>query len=382
MNKTASLYEAIPVLRDFIKQGQASWLSAIWDRNQKSVIQPKERPDWVRDYLGDDDRLIYDLFYRGDNLPLVQVRNLLGTECVDFLDNKKILTQDSDNIKSSGLLLRPRSGFNVFTGSIEWQDGSPTTVVHLGIDSLILAEMISCLPPVQRAAEICVGSGILSLALSNIADQVVGVELNPLVADIARINIEIADKSDRINVQDGDLFTPLNGEKFDLIVCNPPFVPSMEDPSKDRVGAGGEDGLEIVRKFLVEGIHYLTSGGRLCVLYGALGNQQEPFIDSQLEQIAMNNYMQIDFFELQEAMPINRFWFPVAMQEDRLRRVRENQVAAKRMGATHYFVGIAVAKISRSPSYQRYPLFTSAREDFTRGIKEVRQKRHGDSIGK
>ena len=302
MNKMTNSHEAISALRDHIRP-KSGWLVVrhLGPGIRNPMFCLKGRPDWIRNYLGDDDRLIYDLFYHGDAVPFVQAQNLLGAKCVDFLVNKKILAQDRDNIKSAGLLLRPRLGFNVFAGSIEWQDGSPTTVVHFGIDTLILVEVIGSLPRVQRAAEICVGSGVVSLALSNMADQVVGVELDPMVADIARLNIEMADRSDRIDVREGDLFTPLNNEKFDLIVCNPPFVPSTEDPSKDRVGAGGEDGLDIVRKFLSEGVNYLTPAGRLCVLYGALGNEQGPFVDSQLEQIAMDNHMQIDFLELHEA---------------------------------------------------------------------------------
>ena len=110
--------------------------------------------------------------------------------------------------------------------------------------------------------------------------------------EVARRNVEAHSLLDRIEIIKSDCFNDLNGRKFDLIVCNPPYVDSQEFaamPSEyrhepARAMLSGEDGLEFTRQLLREAIDYLNPHGILVVEVGhsALALQQEftavPFI--------------------------------------------------------------------------------------------------------
>jgi ribosomal protein L3 glutamine methyltransferase len=77
--------------------------------------------------------------------------------------------------------------------------------------------------------------------------------------------------SDRIRLKQGDLFESLGGERYDLILTNPPYVDAEalaafppEYAAEPRMAhAGGTDGLDIVRRILSGAPDHLTTDGRL-----------------------------------------------------------------------------------------------------------------------
>ena len=101
-------------------------------------------------------------------------------------------------------------------------------VLGIGGAALSLAKAV-VRTPVARALDLGVGSGIQSVHLAAHADQIVATDTNPralaLAAATARLNGMSWD------LRHGSLFEPVVGERFDLIVSNPPFV----------VGAGAHD---------------------------------------------------------------------------------------------------------------------------------------------
>lgn len=67
------------------------------------------------------------------------------------------------------------------------------------------------------------GSGVLAVAAARSARSVVAVDLNPAAVRCARINALLNGVEDRVEVREGDLFDPVAGERFDVVLCNPPF---------------------------------------------------------------------------------------------------------------------------------------------------------------
>jgi release factor glutamine methyltransferase len=67
------------------------------------------------------------------------------------------------------------------------------------------------------------GSGVLAVAAARTARSVVAVDLNPAAVRCARINALLNGVEDRVEVREGDLFDPVAGERFDVVLCNPPF---------------------------------------------------------------------------------------------------------------------------------------------------------------
>lgn len=119
-------------------------------------------------------------------------------------------------------------------------------------------------PPgrVGRALDLGTGCGIQSLHLE--ADEVVATDLNPRALDLARISLGLSGVAADLRL--GSLYEPVEGDRFDLIVTNPPYV--IEPPSAERLvyRDGGLAGDELMRTVVSGAGEHLTDGGRLVVL--------------------------------------------------------------------------------------------------------------------
>lgn len=126
---------------------------------------------------------------------------------------------------------------------------------------------------IKKVLDLCTGSGCLAILAAQLftGAQVDAVDISKEALEVAKINVESSWVSDRITLYNGDLFKPLKGKRYDLIITNPPYVD--EDDMKDlpreyehepRLAlAGGKDGLDIVHRILKEAPNYLNEGGRL-----------------------------------------------------------------------------------------------------------------------
>ena len=75
------------------------------------------------------------------------------------------------------------------------------------------------------------GNGIQALLLSDHAEQVVAVDVNDHALELARFNAILNGRDDRIEFRHGSFLEPVAGERFDLVVSNPPYVLSPEAPT-------------------------------------------------------------------------------------------------------------------------------------------------------
>lgn len=131
---------------------------------------------------------------------------------------------------------------------------------------------------VTRVLDMCTGSGCIGLAsLQAFPNATVDlVDISPEALKVAQQNIDMYDLNDVARAIQSDLFSNLQGEKYDLIVSNPPYVDEIEmdhlppefqqEPSLGL--AAGKDGLDLVRKILVEAADHLNDDGVLVVEVG------------------------------------------------------------------------------------------------------------------
>jgi len=135
----------------------------------------------------------------------------------------------------------------------------------------------------RRILDLCTGSGCLAIlaALAFPRATVDAVDLSPGALALARRNVAAHRLSDRISVHRGDLFKPLAGRRYDLIISNPPYVDAggmaklpPEFRHEPRLAlAAGKDGLDLVHRILVEAPQHLTkNGGLVC----EIGRGREP----------------------------------------------------------------------------------------------------------
>ncbi|MDP3239799.1 MAG: 50S ribosomal protein L3 N(5)-glutamine methyltransferase [Reyranella sp.] len=127
----------------------------------------------------------------------------------------------------------------------------------------------------RRILDLCCGSGCLAIlaALAFPRAKIDAVDLSPGALALARRNVATHRLGDRITLHRGDLFKPLQGQRYDLIISNPPYVDAggmarlpPEFRHEPRMAlAAGDDGLDLVHRILAEAPKHLTkSGGLVC----------------------------------------------------------------------------------------------------------------------
>ena len=128
--------------------------------------------------------------------------------------------------------------------------------------------------------ELGCGSGAIALSLvfESTATRVVATDISVAAIRTARRNAVSYDPGSRIRFVCGDLLAPLRGAGcFDLVVSNPPYVPSGALPFLDpevrdyeprQALAGGGDGLAFYRRMACDAVGLLASGGHLLVEVG------------------------------------------------------------------------------------------------------------------
>jgi ribosomal protein L3 glutamine methyltransferase len=128
---------------------------------------------------------------------------------------------------------------------------------------------------VESVLDLCTGSGCLAILASHRFPnaRVDAADISGDALDVAARNIDDYALEHRISLHQGDLFEPLGGRKYDLIMSNPPYVDAEGMAGLPRecrfepklAFDGGPDGLAIVRRILNEaGRHLTPQGGLLC----------------------------------------------------------------------------------------------------------------------
>ncbi len=115
--------------------------------------------------------------------------------------------------------------------------------------------------PVGRALDIGTGNGIQALLASRHADEVVATDLNARALEFARFNAVL--NGAEIEFRRGSLLEPVEGEQFDLVVANPPYVISPESSLVFRDSGLGRDR---VSETLVQGLPALLAEGGLATI--------------------------------------------------------------------------------------------------------------------
>jgi ribosomal protein L3 glutamine methyltransferase len=130
----------------------------------------------------------------------------------------------------------------------------------------------------MSVAELCTGSGCLAIlaALAFPNAMIDATDISAAALDVAATNVANYALVDRIKLLRGDLFEPIEGKIYDLIIANPPYVSRAEVAAfppeyaaePELAHLGGIDGLDLVRRILSQARRHLTRAGRLVVEVG------------------------------------------------------------------------------------------------------------------
>ncbi|MFC6862584.1 HemK2/MTQ2 family protein methyltransferase [Halomicroarcula sp. GCM10025817] len=134
-------------------------------------------------------------------------------------------------------------------------------------DSALLARTArEYVEPGDRALDVGTGSGYVASVLGDAGAVAVGVDLSPLACRQAAAN--------GVSVVRGDLLSPFRDDVFDLVVFNPPYLPTPQkkewDDWMEHALSGGEDGRRLVDPFLDDVERVLAPGGEALLLVSSL----------------------------------------------------------------------------------------------------------------
>jgi HemK-related putative methylase len=127
-------------------------------------------------------------------------------------------------------------------------------------------------PPPQekeiRVLDLGTGSGVGALFAARRGFRVVAVDVNPEAVRCARVNALLHHLEDRIEARQGDLFAPVAGERFDLVLFNPPFFRGEPADDLDRAWRG----TDVLERFAAELQTVLKPAGQALLVLSTDGD--------------------------------------------------------------------------------------------------------------
>lgn len=126
-----------------------------------------------------------------------------------------------------------------------------------------------------KVLDVCTGSGCIAVAVAKFAGvDVTAVDISPAALALAAENASM--HSVNIQLVQSDLFDGIKGQPFDVIISNPPYIPTAElgqlqaelTHEPKLALDGGADGLDIYRRLVPASLEYLVPGGALFLEIG------------------------------------------------------------------------------------------------------------------
>jgi release factor glutamine methyltransferase len=144
-------------------------------------------------------------------------------------------------------------------------------------DSIMLAELIGeRARPRSAALDPFTGSGILAIAAARAGATTTAVDVSRRAVTCAALNARL--NGVRVRPVRGDMFGPVGGRRFDLIVANPPYLPGSDDlpvRGEARAWDGGRDGRRLLDRLCAEAPSHLTRFGELLLVHSSVCGEQE-----------------------------------------------------------------------------------------------------------
>ena len=215
-----------------------------------------------------------------------EAAEVFGDALVDF-ENAALIERDAADRWTASVDLRPHAaddGTEIFVAADLGAHQRPGVlrkdhVLGIGHASLTLAQ-ITERTPVKRALDVGTGCGIQTFHLLAHAEHVTATDISERALAFTRfnlllnaqvLNIDPQNPQARVSLREGSLLEPVAGERFDLVVSNPPFVitPRVAGESAEEQFTyrdGGLPGDEIVSTMVRQLPSVLVPGGRAQML--------------------------------------------------------------------------------------------------------------------
>jgi SAM-dependent methyltransferase len=292
---------------------------------------------------GDDtERSLMSLFLLGEPVTTPIAEEALGRSATQVLLAAGALRSEAGKVLSDYLFVRV-DGLALFASrraagrsDPQWRTGEVWDP-WLGSDSVMLARLLGSRRP-RTTLDLGCGTGVLGLRAAVGGSDVVAVDINDQCVEATRFNAALNELGDRVTVLERDLKTLDLSQRFDLVLCNPPFFPVPIGSLGFTAGEAGLDGLEVVRQVVERLPDQLAPGGEALMVAAGYGDEDGPFIVDELDELLYSRGLTCRIFLLR---PIPARWSVMAVRThprgfDTASLSREVGAYIRSIGATHY----------------------------------------------
>ncbi|MEJ7750190.1 MAG: methyltransferase [Thermoleophilaceae bacterium] len=226
--------------------------------------------------LGDNAQAVLArLFLLGVAVDADRARTALEPASLDELRDAGFLEDADDGLVRSPLRISP------FEGVLLAHDPdvleNPEDDIVTGLNSA--ARTLASLTPrihARRALDIGTGCGVQALLVAKDAEHVVATDVNTRALAYTRLGAAL-NGFEHVETREGSFFDPVEGEEFDLIVSNPPYVISPDSSLVYR--DAGLEGDEVSRLAVAGAASHLAAGGHAMLLANWVHDPWEPWAD-------------------------------------------------------------------------------------------------------
>ncbi|MDQ3587695.1 MAG: methyltransferase [Actinomycetota bacterium] len=212
----------------------------------------------VQDRRLGDDRLaqLARLFLLGVAVEAATARQALAPADLDELAAAGLVHQDDGAVRGA-IRVTP------YAGLLLAHDSDSAEHLHADVVTGVnqAARTLASLTPREEAAtalDIGTGNGLQALLAAVHSDRVVATDVNARALSFTQLSATLSGLSN-VEVREGSLYEPVQGESFDLVVCNPPYVISPDTRFAYR--DGGMRGDELTKLVLSAMPEHLNEGG-------------------------------------------------------------------------------------------------------------------------
>ena len=142
-------------------------------------------------------------------------------------------------------------------------------------DTFLLADNIDVRDG-ERVLELGTGCGLLAILAARAGARIVATDISLIALACAKENAAAHCVADLIDFRLGNLFEPVDGERFDLVIFNPPYLPIRDDEAigtdLDLAWEAGPEGRAVIDPFLEGLSSHLEEDGRALFVQSSLSN--------------------------------------------------------------------------------------------------------------
>lgn len=177
-------------------------------------------------------------------------------------------------------------------------------------DSALLAQFVEMLAR-GKVLDVGTGSGVQAFAAikNSRVKEVLALDINEAAVEHVKRRIDLLKREDsrigKIKVLHSNMFAAIRDEKFDTIICNPPYLPD-EEKDHDPALYGGPAGYEWSIRFLQEAQEHLAPNGQILFLFSSLTNRDR--IDLELKRLGYHHELLGELAEFFERLYVYRIW--------------------------------------------------------------------------